>query len=400
MRLIVSADIHLGSPIRSAALRNPALGDRLKQASRDTFRDIVDLAISEQADALVLAGDIFDTDFPDLKSRAFLITQLTRAGVAGVPTVLIRGNHDALLDHTAQGDLGPSIHLLHKGSPSVEIAGVAFHGLSFDTSHVAHSFLPDYPAPVVGKPNVGLMHTSLGGSPGHDPYAPCSEPDLMAHGYDLWCLGHIHSPFERRSGTVLAVMPGIPQPRHFGERLGGSVAIVTLGQGAPMLEQRAVGHLRFVEAKLDLTECEDQSDVLRVLNDALKQAQDPTRDTAVRLRVVTDRHTADDLRALATELLDAIERVFLDKVTSRAPQKTIDGPADDLLRLMRDAVQEAGLQQASAQVLDELRSALPADLRDALPNDDLDALFEDAINEVTVSLHGSMHGELNGVDAS
>lgn len=94
MRLIISADTHLGSPIRSTALRNPALGERLKQASRDTFKDIVDLAISENVDALVLAGDIFDNDFPDLKSRAFLVAQLVRAGAAGVPTVLIRGNHD------------------------------------------------------------------------------------------------------------------------------------------------------------------------------------------------------------------------------------------------------------------------------------------------------------------
>ena len=71
-------------PIRSAALRNPALGDRLKQASRDTFRGIVDLAIAEGVDALVLAGDIFDNDHPDLKTRAFLITQLSRAAQAGV----------------------------------------------------------------------------------------------------------------------------------------------------------------------------------------------------------------------------------------------------------------------------------------------------------------------------
>ncbi len=165
MRLIVSANTHLGSPIRSAALRNPVLGERLKQAGRDTFRGIVELAISESADVLVLAGDIFDNDFPDLKSRAFLITQLTRAGAAGVPIVLIRGNHDALLDHTAYGDLGPDIHLLHKDNPSVEIAGVMFHGLSFEKSHVANSFLPGYPAPVAGRTNVGLMHTSLGGSP-------------------------------------------------------------------------------------------------------------------------------------------------------------------------------------------------------------------------------------------
>ena len=388
MRLIVSADTHLGSPIRSAALRNPTLGDRLKQASRDTFRDIIDLAISEKADAIVLAGDIFDNDFPDLKSRAFLVTQLLRAGAAGVPTVLIRGNHDALLDHTAHGDLGANIHLLHKGNPSVEISGVAFHGLSFDTNHVANSFLPDYPTPIPGLTNVGLMHTSLDGSPGHDPYAPCSERDLMAHGYDLWCLGHIHSPFERASGPVLIVMPGIPQPRHFGERFGGSVAIVTLGDGAPILERRSVGHLRFVETELDLSSCADQQEILSVIEAALKGVQDTTRDTAVRLHVMTALHTTDDLQALANEILENIDRVYLDKVKSLASGKVNEGKANDLLRLMRAELQEAGFQQASAQVLEELRSALPAEIRDELLDDALDGLLEDAINEVSLSLHG------------
>ena len=78
MRLLISADIHLGSPIRSVALRNPELGDRLKQTNRDAIVEIIDLAISEQVDALVLACDIFDNGYPDLKSRAFLISAYHR----------------------------------------------------------------------------------------------------------------------------------------------------------------------------------------------------------------------------------------------------------------------------------------------------------------------------------
>ncbi|MEP6067984.1 MAG: metallophosphoesterase [Paracoccaceae bacterium] len=151
MRCFVSADTHLGSPIRSVAIRNPELGERLKQASFDTFRRIVDMAISEAVDALVLAGDIFDSDFPDLKSRMFLIAQLTRASAAGIPTFLIRGNHDALLDHTTHGNLGPGIHLLHKGNPTVEIGNVVFHGLSFEKNHLGKSLLSDYPEPVIGR---------------------------------------------------------------------------------------------------------------------------------------------------------------------------------------------------------------------------------------------------------
>lgn len=387
MRLLVSADTHLGSPIRSVALRNPDLGDRLKQASRDTFANIVDMAISEQVDALVLAGDIFDNGYPDLKSRAFLVAQLARASEAGVPTVLIRGNHDALLDHKAHGDLGPNIHLLHKGAPTVEIGDTAFHGLSFDAAHVTKSFLPEYPQPVPDKRNVGLMHTSLDGAPGHDPYAPCSERDLMAHGFDLWCLGHIHAPFERLDGPVLAIMPGIPQPRHFGERNGGTVTLVSLGDGTPDFERHAIGRLGFSKCSVDLSASSDQQEVLRNLRDAFLAVQVPGRDMAVRLYATSDRHGADIVTELATEVLDGIDGVFLDKVKSAPLPSQLGTETDDLARLMRDELAEDGFRQAALQELEELRLAMPSEITDELDDDNLDALLEEAIAEVSLTLH-------------
>ncbi|MGH1416712.1 MAG: metallophosphoesterase family protein [Pelagimonas sp.] len=387
MRLLVSADTHLGSPIRSIALRNPDLGDRLKQVSRDTFVEIVDLAISEQVDAFVLAGDVFDNGYPDLKSRAFLITQLSRAAEAGVATVLIRGNHDALLDHNAHGGLGPNIHLLHKGAPTVEIGDAAFHGLSFDKAHVSKSFLPDYPVPVPGKRNIGLMHTSLDGAPGHDPYAPCAEQDLMGHGFDLWCLGHIHAPFERLDGSVLVVMPGIPQPRHFGERHGGTVTLVSMGDGVPEFERRAVGRLGFSECSLDLSACSDQQEVLRKLRDGLMTAQVPGRDVAMRLSTTSDRYGTELVAELASEVLDSIDGVFLDKVKSAPLLSQASAETDDLVRLMQVEFSEDGFRQAALQQLEELRLAMPSEITDEVAEERLDALLEEAIAEVSLTLH-------------
>lgn len=387
MRLLVSADIHLGSPIRSVALRNSDLGDRLQQASRTSFAAIVSLAISERVDALVLAGDIFDNGYPDLKSRAFLMAQLARASEAGVPTVLIRGNHDALLDHGDHGDLGPNIHLLHKDNSTVNIGGTAFHGLSYDAAHVAQSFLPDYPPPIPGKRNVGLMHTSLDGVPGHDPYAPCAERDLMAHGYDLWCLGHIHAPFERSDGAVLAIMPGIPQPRHFGERQGGTATLVTLGEGAPEIERRQIGQLGFAQAAVDLIDCGDQQEVLRALRQVLEGAARSGRDTALRLHVTTDRHGSDLVAELATEVAEGMNGVFLDRVRCAPPPQATAAGTDDLVRLMRAEFAEDGFRQAALQQLEDLRLALPSEIADALSESQLDALLEEALDEVALSLH-------------
>ena len=60
MKIIHAADIHLDTPyIR----RDEQLRLRLQDAGREAFRNLVDLSISENADALVIAGDLFDNEF-------------------------------------------------------------------------------------------------------------------------------------------------------------------------------------------------------------------------------------------------------------------------------------------------------------------------------------------------
>ena len=43
--LLLSADLHLGSPFNAVSKRNPELGTLLQQASLDSFTSIVDLAV-------------------------------------------------------------------------------------------------------------------------------------------------------------------------------------------------------------------------------------------------------------------------------------------------------------------------------------------------------------------
>lgn len=387
MRLLLSADLHLGSPIRSLALRNPDLAEKLTQASRDALREIVDLAIAEHCDALVLAGDIFDRDEPDMRLRSFFLGQLSRASEAGIPTVLIRGNHDALLDHRSHGELGANIHLLRQGNASVEIGEAVFHGLSFTASRVNESMLPGYPAPVPGRLNVGLMHTSLGGAPGHDAYAPCSVADLVGHGYDLWALGHIHKPMVHKGLGALLVMPGIPQPRDFGERHGGYASLVDLTPQGARHEHRRVGGLAFREAGIDLDDYPTQEEAFRALCDVLSDQADSEALVAVRLNAVTSRYPAADLRDLVRTAAEGLERVFVDKVRAVPPTAGTAPETDDLLRLMLADMTEPGMVASAREIVEDLANALPADLRSGLREADIAELLRDAVAEVHLHLH-------------
>ena len=59
-RFLHTADLHLDSPLTSLALRNADLGDLVRGATRKALERIVDLAITEAVDAVIIAGDLYD----------------------------------------------------------------------------------------------------------------------------------------------------------------------------------------------------------------------------------------------------------------------------------------------------------------------------------------------------
>ena len=106
-----------------------------------------------------------------------------------MPTFVIRGNHDAESRITNELTL-PELAKVFKGraeavSLSRGALDVAVHGISFKDKHAPESLLPKFRSPNDGAVNIGMLHTSLGGSPPHDRYAPCSPADLHAHGLRL-----------------------------------------------------------------------------------------------------------------------------------------------------------------------------------------------------------------------
>jgi len=109
-RFVHAADIHLDSPLRSLALRDPALAEFIGNASRLVFTRIIDLCLEEKVQALLLAGDLYDGDQISMKTARFLSEQLRRLDAAGIKVFVIRGNHDALSRITKELILPENVH--------------------------------------------------------------------------------------------------------------------------------------------------------------------------------------------------------------------------------------------------------------------------------------------------
>ncbi len=267
IRVLHTADIHLDSPLKSLALRDPELRERVQTASRSALTRIIDIALAEDVAALLIAGDLFDSAERSARTAAFLTLQLERLRAGGVRVFYIKGNHDAENPLTGEVTLPENVHVFDGRGGKVQLSeGVWVHGVSFASRHAPDSLLPKFPAPVEGAVNIAMLHTSLAGAQGHDPYAPCALSDLTAAGFDYWALGHVHRR-QVHSEAPWVVMPGTPQGRDIGEPGPKTATLVTIGEGV-RVEEVHTSALEFLPLQVDVTRTESDD----ALRDLLRQS--------------------------------------------------------------------------------------------------------------------------------
>jgi DNA repair protein SbcD/Mre11 len=139
-RILHAADIHLDSPLQKLGTYEHAPVERIRGASRRALENMVSLAIDRSVDLVLIAGDLYDGDWPDQNTGLFFVGQANRLVKAGIPLVVIRGNHDAanLMTSALPLPANPDGSPIMMRSDKVDLRcfesiGVAVHGRSFRT---------------------------------------------------------------------------------------------------------------------------------------------------------------------------------------------------------------------------------------------------------------------------
>ena len=415
-RFVHTADIHLDSPLRSLALRDPDLAELIGNASRHAFRNIIDLCIDEQVDALLLAGDLYDGNQTSMKTARFLATQVQKLHEARIRVFIIRGNHDALSRITRElvypetvKVFGGRAEAVAIDRPSNEIP-VVVHGLSFAEPRAPESLIHKYKPSVEGAVNIGMMHTSLAGASGHDPYAPCSLDDLRAKDFQYWALGHIH----KRSvmeGDCAIVMPGTPQGRDINESGIKSVSLVTVSNdGSIQIKERITSVAQFERIQVDVTGIDDWRDIVKALGQELERERNRTsvEHLIVRLSVIGETslawHIRRDRDLLKTEADNHaasigscwVEKLEIDCRVSGIEKETRGDPVAELRHLITSNVaQSESYRQEATRIAEELINQLPPECRNFLGSDEnafrqvLDTLVAEGADDVIASLYAA-----------
>lgn len=93
MQLLHFADLHLGIETYGRLDPSTGLSTRLLDFRR-CLTTIFDHAIEQAVDAVLFAGDLYRTPTPNPTWQREFAAQLRRLGEAGIPIVLVVGNHD------------------------------------------------------------------------------------------------------------------------------------------------------------------------------------------------------------------------------------------------------------------------------------------------------------------
>lgn len=391
MRFIHTADIHLDSPLAGLRAKAGARGDELAGATRTAFTRLVDHAVEQRVDLMLIAGDLYDGDWRDFTTGLFFVDAMARLGRAGIRVGLIKGNHDADNLMTKSLRLPDNVHLFSSRKAEtwvLEDLGVAVHGRSFPSRAVTENYATQYPAPKAGLLNIGMLHTAADGQYGHAPYAPCTVADMAARGYDYWALGHIHKRMVLSEDPWI-VFPGNLQGRHPNETGAKGFSLVTAEAGRiRTVEHVPMDVVRWEQVVVDLGGTPDPDAawdrVRAALTAAVDLADGRTLALRVRLTGATVAHralagspdrTAAECEGLAMQVGGDIwiEQVRVETSDTVSPAALAGDALGDLLRTIEDIGSDPAERAEIRALLDKGLAKMPPSVRAEAELADLDA---------------------------
>lgn len=240
-KFIHCSDLHLGSRFKEISNSDPELGKMLTESTFASFEKMIDTALNENVDLMVISGDVFDEENETPATRYRFSKEIERLKA---PCFISLGNHDFKRSWETSIPLPSNAHVFPNEPETIVLdinnSKVEIVGRSFSSRHTSENLA----ASLRGSTDafsIGVVHCSLDSSSDDDNYAPCKRSDLLGKGVDYWALGHIHKR-EIVYEHPHIVYPGNIQGRNQKESGEKGAFIVTVRSGT-------VSECRFVSTQ-------------------------------------------------------------------------------------------------------------------------------------------------------
>jgi exonuclease SbcD len=306
VRLLHTSDVHLGATFKVLGDRGPEHRRQL----RETLIRVVDLAIAERVDAVLVAGDLFDSVAAARVYAPFAAEQLSRLGQAAIPVCAIAGNHDPL----GEGSEGVWADLMRR-CPGLTVFGrelgervladrdLTIVGRSAPRRLSVDSPLAGLPARRQTRLQAALAHGSVQRPDFEPQFTMIAPAEIACSGVDYLALGDWHSAQDVSAGGVAAWYSGAPEMIDVDEGQSGHVLLVEITEpGRAAVEPRRVGRRRSDRLVVDLATAGDGDAIARRIRDLA--------DPDLALRIVLTGLGGPETRVLAERLREDFAASF------------------------------------------------------------------------------------------
>ena len=374
LKFIHSADLHLGAPFRGLRKVSGPWAERLMRAIPEAYERMIQAALDNRVDFVIIAGDSFDLSNPTYREYLCFLQGLERLREAGIPVYMITGNHDPLSGwRSVYGNLPDNVQvfpadapgfLLYErdGEPKAVLAGRSWSHQSWpENVSVAEGITRDVALTSlrVRVPFcIGVLHTGLDIDPAR---APVSPKQLEAAGMDYWALGHIHTPRQNSRRNPSICFSGCLQGRATKETGPHGVNLVTLTEGEPnKVTFIPTASVVYEKVKVDISGLSTVSQIVQETRQALFRVNATSQCDEMIERIVLTGATSlhhilqqpgvmEDLRLAIN---DAYNKFFCDVLENRTKPL-----------MSKKSLRKEGLLPATLlQVADEAKDAKDGDI--------------------------------------
>ncbi|MBS6334462.1 MAG: DNA repair exonuclease [Veillonella sp.] len=221
-RFIHCGDLHLGAPFQYATGISSAVDRAVSEATYVALDKIIDTVITEHVHAVVIAGDIYNSEDHNLEAQVRFVRSMYRLAEHRIDVYMVQGNHDPAESWKAQLQMPDNVHIFSSEQVqrfplivnNIEIGGV--YGISCGHGNESDNYARQYRAFERDEFSLAVMHGTVGssvGSENHNVTGPCNLTDLTEAAMDYWALGHIHKS-QVLSEEPLVVYAGNSQGLH------------------------------------------------------------------------------------------------------------------------------------------------------------------------------------------
>jgi DNA repair protein SbcD/Mre11 len=243
-----------------------------------TWKRMVDYAIRNAVDVVLLAGDVIDRNNRYYEASSALQEGFARLKDADIQVFLVTGNHDFdVLPQVLRNHPFDNVHLLGENG-NWEVARFArreeiiqFIGWSFPQQYVSTNPVLQLPTLQV-DPNylrLGVLHADVDKLDSR--YGPVSLLDLQNANIDVWMLGHIHKPLNF-AGPKIIRYPGSPQALSAKESGSHGALLLTAARSRVEVEEISFSNCRFEWLIIDASAVDSQEELRRVAENELSTA--------------------------------------------------------------------------------------------------------------------------------